>query len=49
MAESIICDTSVLLYLGRVGQIALLHQRYPTVYTTESAHKIFFMARSPRS
>ena len=36
MAESIICDTSVWLYLGRVGQIELLRQLYPTVYTTET-------------
>ena len=36
MAESIICDTSVWLYLGRVGQIDLLRQLYPTVYTTET-------------
>ena len=36
MAESIICDTSVWLYLGRVGQIDLLRQLYPTVHTTET-------------
>lgn len=36
MADSIICDTSVWLYLGRIGHIDLLHQLYPAVYTTET-------------
>lgn len=35
MADPIICDTSVWLYLGRIGQVELLPQLYEKVYTTE--------------
>ena len=36
MRKSIICDTSIWLYLGRIGQANLLSQLYEPVYTTES-------------
>ena len=36
MTNAIICDTSVWLYLGFLGQSGLLHQLYEAVYTTEA-------------
>jgi uncharacterized protein len=36
MAESIICDTSVWLYIGRIGQLELLRHLYDPVYATET-------------
>lgn len=35
MRRAIICDTSIWLYLGRIGHINLLLQLYQLVYTTE--------------
>lgn len=34
--DPIICDTSVWLYTGRIGQIELVHQLYDSVLTTET-------------
>ena len=36
MAEPIICDTSVWLYLGRIDQAELLSKLYNPVYTTKA-------------
>lgn len=35
MAKPIICDTSVWLYLGQIGQVGLLERLYDPVYVTE--------------
>ncbi len=31
MAESLVCDTSILLYLGRIRHLHLLPQLFPTI------------------
>ncbi len=36
MPDAIICDTSVWLYTGRIGQIELLSRLFDPVYTTET-------------
>jgi predicted nucleic acid-binding protein len=36
MAEPIVCDTSVWLYLGQINQVELLKNLYEPVYTTEA-------------
>lgn len=35
-ANSVICDTTVWLYLGRIGHLTLLQQLYNHVYVTEA-------------
>jgi len=36
MSDAIICDTTVLLYLGRMQQIHILDSLYSSIYTTET-------------
>ena len=48
MAEPIICDTSVWLYLGRINLAELLSRLYDPVYTTEAVCQELDIGRQSR-
>lgn len=49
MAEPIVCDTSVWLYTGRIGEVELLVHLYHPVYTTEAVCHELDVGRLSRS